>query len=264
MVRLLSLVQFPDQLRDVIGFLIAHAGGRLVEQQKPRLERERHHDFGGALVAMRELADQAVGFLHEAAHFHQIGDAGANFAVGILRQPWAQAIAGGDLDRDAQIFAHRQLGKYFGDLERAGDAASRPGAPAADSICLHQSKTIFPEVCVRKPLMRLKKVVLPAPLGPMMARNSPGSTAIDTSSTATRLPKCFDDVLDTQQAHDVGLSLDEAEHAAREEQHNQHEEQADERHPVLGVARYVVLQHQKDRSADERAPETCACRRGPP
>ena len=41
----------------------------------------------------------------------------------------------------------------------------------------------------KKPLIRLKKVVLPAPFGPITARSSPGSTVIDTSSTATRLPK---------------------------------------------------------------------------
>ena len=51
---------------------------------------------------------------------------------------------------------------------------------------------ILPEVWERKPLIRLKKVVLPAPLGPITARNSPGSTVIDTLSTAIRLPKCFE------------------------------------------------------------------------
>jgi len=38
----------------------------------------------------------------------------------------------------------------------------------------------------------LKNVVLPAPFGPMIARNSPGSMVSDTSSIATRLPKRFD------------------------------------------------------------------------
>ena len=61
--ELLLAVQFPDELGDVVGFLIAHAGGRFIEQQQPRLERERHHDFGGALVAMREFADQPVGLV---------------------------------------------------------------------------------------------------------------------------------------------------------------------------------------------------------
>ncbi len=31
--QLLVAVQFTDQLGDVVGFLVAHAGGRLIEQQ---------------------------------------------------------------------------------------------------------------------------------------------------------------------------------------------------------------------------------------
>ena len=69
------------------------------------------------------------------------------------------------------------------------------------------SNTIRPEVGVRNPLIRLKNVVLPAPLGPMTARSSPGSTRIDTSSTATRLPKCLRDVLDLEQAHGAVFRL---------------------------------------------------------
>ena len=45
---------------------------------------------------------------------------------------------------------------------------------------------------MRKPLIVLKNVVLPAPFGPITARSSPGSTAIETLLTATRLPKRLD------------------------------------------------------------------------
>src|ERR1700722_3668558 len=122
------------------------------------------------------------------------------------------------------------------------------------------SKMTWPEVCVRKPLIRLKKVVLPAPFGPITARSSPGSTVIDTLSTATRLPKCFETFstrnrLTMSPFSRCRLSPDDAQNAAREEQHDEHEEQADERHPVLRLARNVVLQHQKDRRADQRPPE---------
>ena len=54
-------VQPADQLRDLVGLLVAHAGGRLVEQQQMRLQRQRHRDLGGALVAMGEFADQPIG-----------------------------------------------------------------------------------------------------------------------------------------------------------------------------------------------------------
>ena len=57
------------------------------------------------------------------------------------------------------------------------------------------SNTMRPDVGVKNPLIRLKKVVLPAPFGPMIARNSPGSTVIEISLTAIRLPKCFETFL---------------------------------------------------------------------
>ena len=57
------------------------------------------------------------------------------------------------------------------------------------------SNTMLPDVGVKKPVIRLKNVVLPAPFGPMMARSSPGSTVIEISLTAIRLPKCFETFL---------------------------------------------------------------------
>src|SRR5579862_3682355 len=121
------------------------------------------------------------------------------------------------------------------------------------------SKTIRPDVGWRNPLMRLKKVVLPAPLGPITARSSPASTIIDTPLTATRLPKVrvtFSTLRRLiRQASRRRPAADDAEHAAREEQHDEDEEQADERHPVLGLARDVILQHDEDRGANQRSPE---------
>ena len=48
-------------------------------------------------------------------------------------------------------------------------------------------------------------MVLPAPLGPITARSSPGSTVIDTSLTATRLPKCLETFSTCKQAHDAAF-----------------------------------------------------------
>ena len=44
-----------DQLRDAVDILMAHACGRLVEQQHFRIERERGGDFQGALATVREF-----------------------------------------------------------------------------------------------------------------------------------------------------------------------------------------------------------------
>ncbi len=43
-----------------------------------------------------------------------------------LRQPRPQSKPGRDFDRNAEIFAHRQLGKNFGDLKGPGHAAPDP------------------------------------------------------------------------------------------------------------------------------------------
>jgi hypothetical protein len=50
-------------------------------------------------------------------------------------------------------------------------------------------KKIRPDVGVVSPEMSRNSVVLPAPLGPMIERNSPTRIATSTRSTAMRLPK---------------------------------------------------------------------------
>src|SRR6516164_6142327 len=118
---------------------------------------------------------------------------------------------------------------------------------------------MVPDVGWKNPLMRLKNVVLPAPFGPMMARSSPFATVKETSWTATRLPKRLLTLRTSRTlmpwCSRLTFASNEAQQAAREEQHDQHEQQADERHPVDGDARQVVLQNDEHRRAQERAPE---------
>ncbi len=54
------------------------------------------------------------------------------------------------------------------------------------------NRVISPSVGASSPLMRLNNVVFPAPLGPMMARRSPGSTRRLTWSTARRPPNALE------------------------------------------------------------------------
>ena len=77
----------------------------------------------------------------------------------------------------------------------SGDSAEMSSSPSL----------IAPEVGAKKPLMRLKNVVLPAPFGPMIARSSPGSIASETPSTAIRLPKCLETLSTSEQAHAAAL-----------------------------------------------------------
>ena len=52
--------------------------------------------------------------------------------VGVARDPWPQPITRRNLDGDAQIFPHRQLGKDLGDLKGTRDPA--PDAPRRQQI----------------------------------------------------------------------------------------------------------------------------------
>ena len=78
---------------------------------------------------------------------------------------------------------------------------------------------------------------------------------IDTSRTATRLPKRLVRFLTSSMLMLRSCRSDQPEQAAREEQHDQHEQQADERHPVDRDARNVILQHDEHDGAEQRAPE---------
>jgi len=67
-------------------------------------------------------------------------------------------------------------------------ATRRSGESAVPS---RPSNRIAPVVGANRPLARLKNVVLPAPFGPMIAFNSPGSIESATSSIAVSLLKRF-------------------------------------------------------------------------
>ncbi len=70
--------------------------------------------------------DQPVLPIGQSALVGKIGNPRADHRLRRARDPRPQAIAGRHLDRDAQIFAHGQLGEYLGDLKGAGDAAPHP------------------------------------------------------------------------------------------------------------------------------------------
>src|SRR5919108_5782023 len=54
------------------------------------------------------------------------------------------------------------------------------------------NSSMRPAVTGKAPATRLNSVVLPAPLGPMRARRSPGRTASSTPSTARSPPNAFE------------------------------------------------------------------------
>ena len=61
-----------------------------------------------------------------------------------------------------------------------------------------------PSSGVSKPASIRSSVVLPQPLGPNSAKNSPALMSSESRSTARKLPKCLGDPLDPEQRHVVG------------------------------------------------------------
>src|ERR1019366_6445620 len=102
------------------------------------------------------------------------------------------------------------------------------------------SKRTAPEVNGYRPVMQLKAVVLPAPLGPIMETISPSPTSKERSSTAARLPSS-PPLLALGQRARVGtrLQLDLAGSAgqqpSRPQHHDRDQDHAKDDVGVLGI-----------------------------
>ena len=119
-------VQAPHQLDHVFGLGIAHAGGRLVEQQEARPQRESHPDFDHALIAVRQLADQMTGLTGQIEHLDDLIGAPVKRAAARGGDERPAVHPRGRFDADADVFEHVQVRKDFGDLKRPDDAAGDP------------------------------------------------------------------------------------------------------------------------------------------
>src|SRR5579883_140289 len=100
-------------------------------------------------------------------------------------------------------------------------------------------------------------VVLPAPLGPMMACSSPGASESMMSSEAVMPPNCLRSPSIRNRGSGCRSATadprEQAIDAAAREQHDQQEEGADDDLPVLGDARKALLEQQQRQGAEHRA-----------
>ena len=107
------------------------------------------------------------------------------------------------------------------------------------------------------PPIWLMRLVLPAPLGPMMTWRSPSSTVRLTSLVTTRLPNERLQMLDAQHRHasvPQAQAAQRAPDAAREIHHAGDEDQADDQRPMLGVGADQIL-HQQEHAGADRGPD---------
>src|SRR6186997_261300 len=112
---------------------------------------------------------------------------------------------------------------------------------------------MVPPVTGSVPATRLKSVVLPAPLGPISARRSPGATVRLTPSTARRPPKCLATPSSRRTSSAIALfarpAAQGAHHAARREQDDADVHRAEDEQPALGVKAHEVLEEHDDARA---------------
>src|SRR5262245_14003666 len=134
-------------------------------------------------------------------------------------------------------------------------------------VMFSPAKKTSPAVGLSTLVIRLKTVDLPAPLGPMTARISPGSTVRSTLSTATSAPKRrtrplhsssgTGRLLAVARVGDVAFGQQSAGQnppdALRREHHEDDEDGAEDERPEVGQLRQVMLEENERHAAQDRA-----------
>ena len=142
---------------------------RLVEQQHRRVGEQADGDVHALAVAARQAAELVVGALAQAR---------------LVEHPLDGRVDVGDLlelGEQAQVLGDGELGVDRGLLRDPADPRRRPRR--LRDRCRSRTSRI--------PASIVSSVVLPAPLGPMIASSSPRATSKLTSRTAWRSPKCL-------------------------------------------------------------------------
>src|SRR5260370_21051658 len=112
-------------------------------------------------------------------------------------------------------------------------------------------KRTRPELARNSPESRLRKVDLPAPLGPITACTSPRSRAKEIESTAASAPKRRDNP-EVSSNGSATRASQQAGEAARKEEHHRDHEGADDRVPVRGELLAIVLEEAEQERAQHR------------
>src|SRR4051812_13400560 len=103
-----------------------------------------------------------------------------------------------------------------------------------------------PEFGSNCPVSWLISVVLPAPLGPMMACNSPLGTSSERLSVAAMPPNRRTRFSTRSRGSATGKPPQQSHDAAAPEQHDQQQQRTHDQRPVLRDLRQKLFQHQKD------------------
>ena len=182
-----------DHAEELRALARGNAGRRLVEQQDPRLGRERKRDLDQPLLAVREIARERVGVSAEAQHLEQ-----RKRFVGLL----ALGGAPSDTRRPARPLRSQTASMTDSSTVRPENSVliwNVRVMPRLTRWCcgergdpLARRERRRRPMGARAPVRRLMSVVLPAPFGPISAWRAPCGNASETSLFARNAPNDFD------------------------------------------------------------------------
>src|SRR5215470_6891495 len=136
---------------------------------------------------------------------------------------------------------------------------SRQRSWGAMPVTSRSLNTTRPPSGCRCPVIRLKSVVLPAPLGPIMALIEPRGTVNDTPPTASkpskRLVICRTSSTGRPPLRAAPEGGDRAADAAREHEQQDDQDGAEDERPVLGVGDDLLVEPDQDQRAQGRPVE---------
>src|SRR6266404_7701666 len=119
--------------------------------------------------------------------------------------------------------------------------------------------TTRPSSGSRCPVIRLKSVVLPAPLGPMIALIDPRGTVNDTPPTAMKPPKFLESPRTSSTGGPPREAVPERDNragqSAREDEEEDDQDAAQDQRPVLGVGDDLLVEPDEGHRAHRRAVE---------
>src|SRR4029453_12183666 len=104
---------------------------------------------------------------------------------------------------------------------------------------------MVPEFGIGCPVNWLISVVLPAPLGPMMACSSPGATSSDRLSVALMPPKLRTRFSTRSMGSATAQPPEHAHDATAREQHDQQQQRAHDQRPVFGKLQKDFFQEEE-------------------
>src|SRR3954451_3937113 len=123
---------------------------------------------------------------------------------------------------------------------------------AGSLVTSRPAKRMVPEFGDNCPVSWLISVVLPAPLGPMIACNSPLMTSSDRLSVAVMPPNRRTSFSTRSRGSTTAPPPEQAHDAAAREQHDQQQQRPHDQRPIFGELRQQLFQHQIKNRADHR------------